>query len=211
RAKVPQVSEVSARLSKLSGMQLEPVPALISPQKFFELLAEGKFPIATFIRRREDFDYLEEPDVFHEIFGHCPLLTSPEFAEFVQKFGRAAITAGPDTYWPMQRLFWFTVEFGLIEGPEGPRIYGAGILSSPGETLHALESKRAIRRRFDLLSVLRTPYRIDVFQPIYYVITDFTELQALFELDLQAIIRRADDLGPMDTRELSDGKRGQAA
>ncbi len=200
RRQVPQLRDVSVRLTKFSDFSLRSVPALISPRQFFALLAERKFPIATFIRRREDFDYLQEPDIFHEIFGHCPLLTHRPFADFVQKFGKAAQGAEKRYLWPLQRLFWFTVEFGLIETPSGTRIYGAGIASSPGETRYALKSKIPEHRAFDLLSVFRTPYRIDIFQPIYYVIQDYNQLLDLFAGNIHSIMENAEQLGQFPPR-----------
>ena len=122
RNRVPQLSEVDAALNAASGFGIEAVPALISPESFFALLADRKFPVATFIRRREDFDYLQEPDVFHEIFGHCPMLANPTLANFIQRYGEMALGAEKSYQWMLQRLFWFTVEFGLIETPEGLRI-----------------------------------------------------------------------------------------
>ena len=112
--RVPQLKEIDERLKQISGFGVEPVPALISPQRFFTLLADRRFPAATFIRRREDFDYLQEPDVFHEIFGHCPMLTLPTYADFLQAYGETALRLDKSYIWMMQRLFWFTVEFGLI-------------------------------------------------------------------------------------------------
>ena len=162
RERVPQLGEINARLARTSGFGVEAVPALISPEKFFGLLAARKFPVATFIRRREEFDYLQEPDIFHEVFGHCPLLTNPDYADFLQRFGAAALDAGKPYFWRLQRLFWFTVEFGLIETKDGVRIYGAGIASSPGETRFSLESDQPERHPFDPLRVFRTPYRIDM-------------------------------------------------
>ena len=197
RDRVPQLREINERLNQASGFGVAPVPALISPHRFFSLLAEKKFPVATFIRRREDLDYLQEPDIFHEIFGHCPLLTHPEYAAFLEAYGRAALSAGKPYYWSFQRLFWFTVEFGLIEKPEGPRIYGAGIASSPGETVFALESDAPERRPLDLVTVFRTPYRIDIYQMVYYVIRDFGDLLGLVSQDLRPLIDEAKRLGPL--------------
>ncbi|WP_420548918.1 phenylalanine 4-monooxygenase [Curvivirga sp.] len=196
--KVPQLRDVNARLAECSGFGVEAVPALITPTTFFTLLANRKFPIATFIRRREDFDYLEEPDIFHEIFGHCPLLTHPVYADFLEKFGKTALSFDKSYVWRMQKLFWFTVEFGLIKTHEGPRVYGAGIASSPGETVYAVESREPERRDFDLLSIFRTPYRIDIFQPIYYCIEDFNQLLAVLDQDLQAIMDEAKRLGAFE-------------
>lgn len=195
--RVPQLKEVNARLQEVSGFGVEPVPALISPRRFFTLLAERKFPAATFIRRREDFDYLQEPDVFHEIFGHCPMLTLPTYADFLQKYGETALRLDKSYLWMMQRLFWFTVEFGLIRTEEGIRIYGAGIASSAGETPYAVESDNPERRPFDALTVFRTPYRIDIFQTVYYVIESARQLYDLITGDLVPIMDEARRLGSL--------------
>ncbi len=195
--RVPQLKEVNARLQAISGFGVEPVPALISPKRFFTLLAERKFPAATFIRRREDFDYLQEPDVFHEIFGHCPMLTLPAYADYLQKYGETALTLDKSYLWMMQRLFWFTVEFGLIETEAGTRIYGAGIASSAGETPYAVESAKPERRPFDALTVFRTPYRIDIFQTVYYVIDSARQLYDLVSSDLVPIMDEAKRLGSL--------------
>lgn len=193
--RVPQLPEVNERLAAASDFGVAAVPALISPTEFFTLLAERKFPVATFIRRREDFDYLQEPDIFHEVFGHCPMLANRTFADFLQRYGELALTLGKPYAWRLQRLFWFTVEFGLIADPAGTRIYGAGIASSPGETLYALESKIPEHRPFDVMDVFRTPYRIDIYQPIYYVIRDLRQLLDLFSLDLAGTMDAAKRLG----------------
>jgi len=195
--RVPQLKEVNARLQEISGFGVEPVPALISPRRFFTLLAERKFPAATFIRRRDDFDYLQEPDVFHEIFGHCPMLTVPTYADFLQKYGETALRFDKSYLWMMQRLFWFTVEFGLIRTEEGIRIYGAGIASSAGETPYAVESDKPERRPFDALTVFRTPYRIDIFQTVYYVIESARQLYDLVSSDLMPVMDDAKRLGSL--------------
>jgi phenylalanine-4-hydroxylase len=195
--RVPQLKEIDARLNEISGFGVAPVPALISPQRFFTLLAERKFPAATFIRRREDFDYLQEPDVFHEIFGHCPMLTLPTYADFLQKYGEKALQLDKSYLWMMQRLFWFTVEFGLIRTDDGVRIYGAGIASSAGETPYAVESAKPEQRPFDALQVFRTPYRIDIFQTVYYVIESARQLYDLVSSDLVPIMDEAKQLGSL--------------
>ncbi|MEM7170820.1 MAG: phenylalanine 4-monooxygenase [Pseudomonadota bacterium] len=194
---VPQLSDVSKHLDAATGFSVEAVPALITPLDFFSLLAQRKFPAATFLRRREHFDYLQEPDIFHEIFGHCPMLTNPVYADFVQRFGAQALAAGSDFIWQFQKLFWFTVEFGLIQTETGTRIYGAGIASSAGEAPYCLESEEAEHSPFDILTVLRTPYRIDIMQPIYFVIEDCHQLYDLLVQDLLPIMREARRLGPL--------------
>jgi len=195
--RVPQLLEINARLQEISGFGVAPVPALISPRRFFTLLAERRFPAATFIRRREDFDYLQEPDVFHEIFGHCPMLTLPTYADFLQAYGEMALRLDKSYLWMMQRLFWFTVEFGLIKTEEGIRIYGAGIASSAGETPYAVESARPERRPFNALTVFRTPYRIDIFQTVYYVIDSAKQLYDLVTGDLVPVMDEAKRLGSL--------------
>ncbi len=204
--KVPQVRDIDARLRRLSGAGVEGVPAIIPPLEFFTLLSRRRFPVATFLRRREDMDYIEEPDLFHEVFGHCPMLTDPDFADFIERVGRTALALGKPARWPLFRLFWFTVEFGMIDTPAGLRGYGAGIASSPAELAHATGGA-ALIRPFDLHEVLRTPYRIDILQPVYFAIEDFAQLKAAFETDIGAAIgraRAAGDLPPMFDRPAAE-------
>lgn len=195
RDRVPQCRDVSAALQRATGWSVEPVPALIPFTRFFELLSERKFPAASFIRTREDFDYLQEPDIFHEIFGHCPMLTDPRFAAFTETYGKAGLSARREDHAMLARLYWFTVEFGLINTPQGVRSYGAGINSSPGELVYAVESDKPQRKPFDPVDALRTPYRIDIYQPIYFVIDDFDEVLELANSDLIALIEEARRLG----------------
>lgn len=192
---IPQLPEVNARLSALTGWEVAAVPALIDFQKFFELMADKKFPAATFIRTREELDYLQEPDIFHEIFGHCPLLTVPVYADFMHKYALFGLNASHKDRVMLARLYWFTVEFGLIQTPEGLRIYGGGILSSHGESKYCLDSDKPIRKPLDPVDAFRTPYRIDIFQPLYFVIQNFEELYQLVDLDLIAKINEARALG----------------
>lgn len=194
---VPQLAEVDAALGRATGFGVEAVPALITPKRFFGLLARRRFPVATFIRRPEHLDYIEEPDIFHEVFGHCPLLTHPAYADFIQHYGEVALGLPEKLLWRLQRLFWFTVEFGLIETAEGRRVYGAGILSSFAETPWALDSPQARREPFDLVTVLRTPYRIDILQPLYYVLQDWGQLLSLIRQDLPAACAEAKALGTL--------------
>ncbi|MBB3523227.1 phenylalanine 4-monooxygenase [Rhizobium redzepovicii] len=193
--KVPQLLDVNRRLNETTGFGVEGVPALIPPSRFYELLSQGKFPLATFLRRREHIDYIEEPDLFHEVFGHCPLLTNQSYANFVRHFGETAVRLGKGYSWHLFRIFWFTVEFGLINTPQGRRCFGAGIVSSPSEAKAATEGTTCEFRPFDLLSVLRTPYRIDILQPIYYVIDSFADLEAIVEQDIEGTILKAKSLG----------------
>ena len=198
--RVPQCPEVSAILQKTTGWSLEPVPALISFDRFFHLLANRKFPAATFIRRIEDLDYIKEPDIFHEIFGHCPLLTNTAYAEFTHNYGKLGLNASPEERVLLARLFWFTIEFGLLQTAQGLRAYGGGILSSPNETVYSLESKLPERKPFDVVDALRTSYRYDVIQPVYFVLQSFDQLYELINVDLIALIHDTHDLGKQAQR-----------
>jgi phenylalanine-4-hydroxylase len=194
--RIPQCEEVSRVLREYTGWEVAPVPALITFTDFFNLLASKRFPAATFIRTREEMEYLQEPDIFHEIFGHTPLLTDPRFAAFTHAYGKAGAAARKEDRPMLARLYWFTVEFGLINRPqEGLRTYGAGVVSSSGETVYSLESDQPERKPFDPVDVLRTPYRIDIFQPIYFVIESFDTLFEVAQMDLLALIERARKLG----------------
>ncbi len=193
--RIPQLHEVSQTLRENTGWSVEPVPSLIDFTSFFELLAKRKFPAATFIRRREDMDYLQEPDIFHEIFGHTPLLTNYHFASFSEAYGKAGLAADKQDHAMLARLYWFTVEFGLTQADEGLRSYGAGIVSSPGELYYALDANKAQLKSFDPLDVLRTPYRIDIYQTIYFIIESFDTLFELAERDLISLVREARRLG----------------
>ncbi|HEX4873156.1 MAG TPA: phenylalanine 4-monooxygenase [Nevskiaceae bacterium] len=193
--RVPQLEEVSRVLRRETGWEVAPVPALIPFSQFFELLANRRFPAATFVRTREELDYLQEPDIFHEIFGHTPLLTNPWFADFTAHYGRLGLAASKEDRVFLARMYWFTVEFGLLQTPGTPRkIYGGGILSSIGETAYAMSATPQVRR-FALQDALRTPYRIDIMQPLYYALEDLSELQALTRTDLMAEIQQAKRLG----------------
>lgn len=194
-ASIPQLPDIDKVLMSTTGWRTAAVPALINFTEFFTLLANKQFPVATFIRSEEEFDYLQEPDVFHEIFGHCPLLTNPAFAHFTHVYGKLGLAANKEDRAYLARLYWFTVEFGLVETEDGLRIYGGGILSSPGETIHALESKQAVRKPLHAIDALRTPYRIDIMQPVYYVLDHFDGLFDLAELDVMALVEQAKQLG----------------
>lgn len=193
--KIPQPIEVSARLKEITGWVVEPVAALIDFNYFFELLANKRFPAASFIRRMEDLDYLKEPDIFHEIFGHCPLLTEPNFAAFVQEVGKFGATLDKSFQTMLGRLFWFTVEFGLIKEDDRLRIYGAGILSSKTESVYALESNIPRRPEFNLIEALRTPYRYDEMQKTYFVINSYENLYNMVNGKLVSAFQTAKELG----------------
>src|SRR6056297_419974 len=189
--RIPQPNDVSDVLRAKTGWEVAPVPALINFDRFFQLLSEKKFPAASFIRTREEMDYLQEPDIFHEIFGHTAMLTHQAFADFTEAYGRAGVRASKQERVFLARLYWFTVEFGLLQTSNGVRICGGGIASSPGETEFALESPEPLRRPFDPLDVLRTPYRIDIYQSVYYILDHMNDLFELSSTDLLALIRQA--------------------
>lgn len=192
---IPQLPDVSARIMAATGWQVEPVAALISARAFFELLAKRRFPAATFIRCFEELDYVQEPDIFHELFGHCPMLMNPVYAQFLQDYAIKVLTF-PEQEWPLlQRLFWFTVEFGLILTPKGVRAYGGGILSSISETAYSVESDIPLRVLFDPVAAFRTPYRIDQLQRVYFVIQDYNTLYSFVKADIPTLIQRARLLG----------------
>ncbi|MEN1727867.1 MAG: phenylalanine 4-monooxygenase [Pseudomonadota bacterium] len=193
--RIPQPTEVSSVLMERTGWQVEPVPALINFDRFFKLLADRRFPAASFIRTREDMDYLQEPDIFHEIFGHTTMLTHQAFADFTEAYGKAGVKASKEERVFLARLYWFTVEFGLLQTRDGLRIYGGGIASSPGETVYSLESDEPLRRPFDPIEALRTPYRIDIFQPVYFILDQMNDLFELSSADLLSLIREARALG----------------
>lgn len=194
--RVPQLGEISAVLRDCTGWEVAPVPALIPFTEFFNLLANKRFPAATFIRTRDEMEYLQEPDIFHEVFGHCPLLMDRGFAAFSQAYGKAGAAARKEDHAMLARLYWFTVEFGLIQRPgKDLRAYGAGICSSIGEAVYALESELPVRKPFDPLEALRTPYRIDIFQTVYFIIQSSDELYDLAQTDLLALIVEARRLG----------------
>ncbi|MFF7707917.1 phenylalanine 4-monooxygenase [Pseudomonas sp. NPDC007930] len=191
---IPQLPAINRVLRAATGWQVVPVPALIPFQTFFELLASQRFPAATFIRRREALDYLQEPDIFHELFGHCPLLANPAFAAFTHTYGQLGLAASPAQRVYLARLYWMTVEFGLVQTEAGLRIYGGGILSSPKETLHAL-SDAPRQLPFDPVEAMRTPYRIDILQPLYFVLPDMQRLHTLAREDLLGHAAEAQRLG----------------
>lgn len=174
---IPNFAELSERLMKLTGWQVVAVPGLVPEAVFFDHMANRRFVAGNFIRRPDQLDYIQEPDVFHDVFGHVPMLADPRFADYLEAYGRGgqrALELG--ALKQLARLYWYTVEFGLIEEPEGLRIYGSGIVSSSAESVFALENPSPNRIRFDLKRVMRTEYRIDDFQQNYFVIPSFDEL-----------------------------------
>ncbi|RXJ68704.1 phenylalanine 4-monooxygenase [Veronia nyctiphanis] len=193
--RTPGLGEVNQVLAETTGWQCKEVPALIDFDHFFYLLANKQFPVATFLRTAQDFDYLQEPDFFHEIFGHCAMLTNPAFAEFTHMYGKLGYKANKQQRIYLARLYWFTVEFGLIENKDGLSIYGGGILSSPGETQYVFNDTSVIRKPLDVVDVMRTPYRIDIMQPIYFTIDSLDRLFDFTNMDLMACVDEAISLG----------------
>ncbi|MBM7059635.1 phenylalanine 4-monooxygenase [Pseudomonas sp. UL073] len=192
--RIPQLGELNRVLERTTGWNVARVPALIPFQTFFELLASKRFPVATFIRRPEELDYLQEPDIFHEVFGHCPLLTNPWFAEFTHTYGKLGLKASKEERVYLARLYWMTIEFGLVDTAQGRRIYGGGILSSPKETVYCL-SEQPEHQPFSPLEAMRTPYRIDILQPLYFVLPELKQLFELAHQDIMALVHQAMQLG----------------
>lgn len=193
--RVPQHTEINRRLKDFTGWEVEVVPALIPAKEFFTLLANKKFPAASFIRVPEELDYIQEPDIFHEFYGHVPLLTFPDYANFMEEFGKLALSISGKDRRRLFRLFWFTIEFGLLRTPQGIKAYGGGMLSSIHETVYSVESPIAKREPFDPLIALRTPYRIDIPQPLYYVLDNFSDLFKILDRDLIALLEESKALG----------------
>ena len=175
-AAIPDFEAINARLLPLTGWRLVGVPGLIPDAAFYDHLANRRFPVTVWIRSRAELDYLVEPDLFHDFFGHVPLLTDPVFADFMQAYGRRAIEAGSENMDCLARLYWFTVEFGLIRTAKGLKAYGAGILSSAAEVKHAIEDQGVERLPFDATLAMQRPYEIDKLQPAYFVLDDFRQL-----------------------------------
>ena len=176
---IPRFEDLNAVLEAATGWTLVGVEGLLPELDFFEHLANRRFPVTWWIRRPDQIDYIAEPDLFHDLFGHVPLLMNPLFADYMQAYGRGGVKAhgiGPEALVNLTRLYWYTVEFGLINTPQGLRIYGAGIVSSKGESLYSLESPAPNRLGFDLQRIMRTRYRIDTFQKTYFVIDSYAQL-----------------------------------
>ena len=193
--KIPQLPVVNKLMKAATGWQVSPVAALITAEEFFNLLAKRNFPAATFIRVPQELNYVTEPDIFHELYGHCPMLMEPVFADFVSDFAKRVLSLDKKEWPLLQRLFWFTVEFGLIQTQQGLRIYGGGILSSIEETPYSVDSDKPVRKPFDVLDILRTPYRIDQLQSVYFVINSFDQLYQVVDDDLSSLLQQAHELG----------------
>ncbi len=175
--KIPKFDDLNAILEPKTNWTLVAVPGLVPDDVFFDHLANRRFPATNRIRRRDQMDYLQEPDIFHDVFGHVPILMNPVFADYLQAYGRGGMKALRLGALPLlARLYWYTVEFGLIKSDQGLRIYGAGIVSSRSESRYCLEDEKPMRIGFDLCRIMCTRYRIDDFQEIYFVIDSFDQL-----------------------------------
>lgn len=196
---IPRFDEVNEQLGAATRWKLVPVPGLLPDEVFFGHLARRQFPVTVWIREPEEFDYIVEPDLFHDFFGHVPMLFDPQIADYLQAYGLGGLKAqqlGALKY--LARLYWYTVEFGLVAEAEGPRAYGAGILSSPGELRHAIESPQPHRERFDLIRVMQTRYLIDDFQKAYFVVDSFGQLFEETAPDFSLLYRALERLPELD-------------
>ena len=203
---IPDFADLSARLEPITGWRVVPVADLVPDDIFFEHLANKRFPAGAFIRPEEEFDYLQEPDVFHDIFGHVPMLANPVFARFLEAYGKGGMRAkNLGALKHLARLYWYTVEFGLRRGPNGLRIYGAGILSSPAESIFALENRSPHRIRFDVIRSMRTTYMIDDFQKTYFVIDSYDQLLSDCYKDFASAYRRVSTLPDIAPSRLQRG------
>ena len=190
---IPKFSELNTVLGAATGWEVVGVEGLLPDEVFFDHLAHRRFPVSWWIRRPDPLDYLSEPDLFHDLFGHVPLLLNPVFADYMQAYGRGGMKAfalGADALMNLTRLYWYTVEFGLIRTDAGTRIYGAGIVSSKGESIYALDSPSPNRLGFGLERVMSTRYRIDTYQQTYFVIDSFAQLFAATRPDFAPIYAR---------------------
>jgi len=205
---VPDFARINAQLLRLTGWQVVAVPGLVPDAVFFDHLANRRFPAGRFIRAPDQLDYLQEPDVFHDVFGHVPMLTDPVFAGFIQAYGEGGRRAlGLGQLANLARLYWYTVEFGLMESPRGLRIYGAGVVSSHAESIFALDDPSPHRLGFDLQRVMRTPYRIDDFQQVYFVIPSLQALLDATRQDFGGLYARLARLPDLPIAEIQPGDR----
>ena len=178
---IPQLDEISQKLYKKTGWRIIRVEGLIEGDIFFQLLANRVFPSTIYIRSNDEISLSKDPDIFHEIFGHCPLLLDAEYASLFEKFGSLGLRCDDRQRGFIQRLFWFTFETGLINTQNELKIYGGSLLSSIEESRYAIKSDKAIRRPFNMLDIFRTPYRADLLQSVYYTVPDFSKLHTIFD------------------------------
>jgi phenylalanine-4-hydroxylase len=204
RPGIPDFAELSDKLFKATGWQVVAVPGLVPDDIFFDHLANRRFVAGNFIRSADQLDYLELPDVFHDVFGHVPMLAHPVFADYMQAYGQGGLRAmRHGAIDKLARLYWYTVEFGLIRSGAGLKIYGAGIVSSRGESLFALDDPSPNRIGFDLERVMRTKYRIDDYQQTYFVIDSFDQLlRATLDTDFAPLYARLKGLPDLEVPEV---------
>ncbi|HEX4942706.1 MAG TPA: phenylalanine 4-monooxygenase [Usitatibacteraceae bacterium] len=213
---IPRFDVVNAKLAAATRWKLVAVPGLLPDTVFFMHLAKRCFPVTVWLRTPREFDYIAEPDVFHDFFGHVPLLFDPVFADYLEAYGKGGLKAQAlGAIEMLARLYWYTVEFGLVDTPAGIRAYGAGILSSGGELPCCIESGEPNRIGFDLLRIMRTRYRIDAYQETYFVIRDFRELFEATAPDFTPYYAQLSGLAPHAPGAVLDGDRvvhrGQAS
>jgi phenylalanine-4-hydroxylase len=207
---IPKFTDLNAVLKAGTGWEIVGVEGLLPDEVFFDHLANRRFPVSWWIRKPEQLDYLSEPDLFHDLFGHVPMLLNPVFADYVQAYGRGGVKAfklGPDALMNLTRLYWYTVEFGLIDSPDGLRIYGSGIVSSKGESVYCLESESPNRIGFDLERIMRTRYKIDTYQQTYFVIDSFEQLMDATRPDFTPIYARLKDQPAFPAGDVQPGDR----
>jgi phenylalanine-4-hydroxylase len=203
---IPDMAKLSDRLEKITGWSVVPVVELVPDEVFFDHLANRRFPAGAFIRPEEEMDYLKEPDIFHDIFGHVPLLANPAYSDFMVAYGRGGRRAMQlGRLHNLARLYWYTIEFGLIRSAAGMRIFGAGILSSVAESVFALESSSPNRVAFDLPRVMRTKYEIDDFQQTYFVIDSFEKLLDACYQDFGPVYEQLAMASDIEPFALTDG------
>lgn len=209
RPGIPDFEALSERLMGLTGWRVVAVPGLVPDDVFFRHLANRTFVSGNFIRRRDQLEYLQEPDVFHDVFGHVPLLADPVFADYLQAYGEGGLRAlGLGSLHRLARLYWYTVEFGLIREDGNLKLYGAGIVSSHGESEFALDDPSPNRIGFDLMRVMRTRYRIDDYQQTYFVIPSFDELlRATVETDFGPLYAELDGQPDYQVSDIAPGDR----
>ncbi|MGH8706370.1 MAG: phenylalanine 4-monooxygenase [Burkholderiales bacterium] len=194
---IPKFDQVSRRLKAQTGWEIVAVPGLIPDEPFFTHLANRRFPVTVWLRKPEEFDYIVEPDVFHDFFGHVPLLFDRVYADHLYEYGKGGLKAMRlDAVTMLARLYWYTIEFGLMRTPQGLRAYGAGLLSSGGELAWCVDDPKPRRLAFDLERILRTEYKIDSFQPIYFVIEGFDHLMRETAPDFTPLYARLRELPP---------------
>lgn len=201
RPGIPDFDELSERLMKLTGWQVVAVPGLVPDRLFFDHLANRRFVAGRFLRTPDQIDYLSEPDIFHDVFGHVPLLANPAFADYMQAYGQGGLRAdGLGAIDRLARLYWYTVEFGLVRQGDDLKLYGAGIVSSHGESIYALDDPSPNRLGFDLKRLMRTRYRIDDYQQSYFVIDSFEDLlRQTVETDFAPLYAELDGMLDLDT------------